>query len=194
MASPSLVTNTQVISLLSKRRFLVSWNENPELNIVSYNVYRSENQFDGFTLVGSVGLPSVQLVDTVPFTFGVNYFWKVQAVNSLAQTSDLVSTEAVSDISIGQFDEEPFKQTQVQSADFVINEIPGGLLNNSNLVYTTAQIFRAGTLQVFLNGVLQAPTVNYNENLNQQGFTMITPTPISADTLAVAYIKFSAGI
>lgn len=194
MAAPSLVTNTQVVNLLSRRRYLVSWNMNPELDILSYNIFRSENQFDGFTSVGSVGTPSVQFVDTVPFTFGVNYFWKVQAVNSTSQTSDLVSTEAVSDITIGQFDEEPFKQTQVQSADFVINEVPAGVINGINTAYATAFIFRAGTLQVFLNGVLQTPGVHYTEDTDQLGFTMITPIPVGTDTLLVNYTKFSAGM
>lgn len=191
MAAPQTVGNIQVISLLNKRRFLVSWNQNPEIDILSYNIFRSENEFDGFAKVGSVGLPSVQFVDTVPFTFGINYYWKVTAVNSTSQESDLSSTESISDITIGQFDEEPFRQTEVQKADFVFNEEPSGLKNGTNLVYATASAFRTGTLQVFLNGLLQDPDVDYVENGSQTGFSFILPlVPISTDTLLVNYLKF----
>lgn len=191
MAQPSLVTNTQVVNLLSKRRYIVQWNQSPELDIVSYNVYRSENQFAGYSKIVSVGIPSTQFLDTVPFTFGVNFFWKVTAVNSGSLESDLSSSEAVSDISIGQFDEEPFKQVEVQKTDLIFNEVPGGAKNGVNLVFTTAFPYRAGTLQVYLNGLLQAPGEDYNETGNQTSFTFILPTvPINTDTLTVNYVKF----
>lgn len=191
MATPQTVSSTQVVSLLNKRRFLVQWATNPEVDIASYNIYRSENQFDGFLKVGSVGLPSTQFIDTVPFTFGVNFFWKVSAVNSSSEESDISDTEAVADISIGQFDEEPFKQVTVQKTDLVFNELAGGVKNGVNLVFITANLFREGTLQVFLNGQLQAPTVDFVEGTNLNSFTFVLPTvPISTDLLSVNYIKF----
>lgn len=192
MAAPQTVSNIQVVSLLSQRRFLIQWADNPETDIASYSIFRSENQFDGYTKVGSVGLPSTQFVDTVPFTFGVNYFWKVTAVNDSSQESDLSSTEAVSDITIGQFDEEPFKQVTVQKADLVFSETPSGLLNGSNVTYTTAFPFRAGTLQLLKNGLMEVPNGSNPDFIELSTGTGLTVAiaPLNTDTLRVNYVKY----
>lgn len=192
MAQPTLVRDTTVVSLLSRRQFLVQWLQSPETDILFYNIYRSENQFSGFSLVGQVAIPSTQFVDTVPFTFGVNFYWKVTAINNADQESDIDSTESVSDITIGQFDEEPFKQVNVQAQDFVYNETPGGPLNGSNVVFTTVKVFRAGTLQVFWNGVLIDKS-SFTENITtHKSFTLIGIVPVPTDTLTVTYIKLEA--
>lgn len=194
MATPQTVGNIQVANLLNKRKFLVSWNTNPELDITSYNIYRSENQFSGYVKVGSVGLPSTQFVDIVPFTFGVNFFWKVTAVNLASQESDILDTQAVSDITIGQFDEEPFKQVELQRTDLVFGEIPTGLVNSANVTYTTLFPFRVGTLQYIRNGLVQiqtGPNPDFTESTSQMGFTVAVPPVSITDTIMVNYIKYT---
>lgn len=192
MAQPSVVNNLQVVSLLSQRRYIVQWSNSPETDVVSYKVFRSENQFDGYTQVGTVAVPGNQLLDTVPFTFGVNYFWKVTAVNSGAEESNISDTQAVSDISIGQFDEEPFKQVTVQKTDLVFDEIPGGLQNSSNVTFTTLFPFRAGTLEWKVNGLAQTqsgPNPDFRELRSQMGMT-VALAPASTDTLRANYVRF----
>lgn len=66
-----------------------------------------------------------------------------------------------------------------------INETPTGLVNSSNTVYDTAETFIAGSLQVFLNGQLQALTIDYAET-DTNTFTMVT-APLTDDTLRVTY-------
>lgn len=188
---PSNVRDVQVISLLSQRRFLVQWQDNPETDITSYNIYRSEDQSVGYVLVGSVGIPSTQFIDTVPFTFGVNWFWKVTAINSSGQ-SDIDSSEPVTDTTVGRFDEEPFKQVQVQKTDLIFNETPMGLLDALNLTFTTLFPFRSGTLQLLENGLMQTQTgsdPDYIEFMNGTGFTVAAALTNTA-TIRVNYVKF----
>lgn len=66
-----------------------------------------------------------------------------------------------------------------------VNETPTGLVNGSNQAYDTAEPYIAGTLQVFLNGQLQALTINYTET-DSNTFTMVT-APLTDDTLRVTY-------
>lgn len=192
MAQPSVVNNIQVVSLLSQRRYIVQWSNSAETDVVSYKVFRSENQFDGYTQVGTVAVPGNQLLDTVPFTFGVNYYWKVTAVNSGTEESDISATQAVSDISIGNFDEEPFKQVTVQKTDLVFDEIPGGLQNSSNVTFTTLFPFRAGTLELEINGLGQTRSgsnPDFRELNSLMGLT-VALAPGSTDTVRINYVRF----
>lgn len=188
MASPSVVTNLQVVSLLSNRQFIVSWNQNPELNIASYNIYRSEAQFDGFGVVGAVSKLSTQFIDTVPFTFGINFFWKVTAVDSLGNESDLNNSSSVSDISIGAFDDEPFKQVIVQKQDLIFYEQPLGLLNGANTTFTTIFPFRHGTLQLIRDHEMEIPG-DFTEFMSGSGFT-VSSAPAVTESFLVNYVKF----
>lgn len=190
MAQPSVTSNIQVVNLLSKRRYLIQWSANPEIDILSYNIYRSENQLSGYAKVGSVGLPSTQFIDTVPFTFGVNFFWKVTAVNSSNQESDITSTEAVSDITIGQFDEEPFKQVMVQKNDLIFNEVPIGAKDGVNVVYATLFPCIPATLQFIREGSWQVPTVDFDALPDGSGLSVITSAPLSTESLLVNYVKY----
>lgn len=61
------------------------------------------------------------------------------------------------------------------------NEVPTGLINSSNTVYTTANTFRSGTTRVHLNGIRQRPTTHYTESAGN------TITFVSAPTTG-AYI------
>jgi hypothetical protein len=199
---PSIIQNIQVVNLLNNRRYLIQWEQSPESTVVSYNVYRSESQFAGFALVNStpnlVGAFNPQYIDTVPFTFGVNFYWKVTAVDNLGNESDLSSTPAVSDVTIGQFDEEPFKQVLVQKEDLIYDEIPMGLQNGTNTTYTTLYPFRAGSLQFIRNGIIQTetgPNPNYIEffitinGVQSSGFTVSIPG-LTTDVLRINYTKY----
>lgn len=60
----------------------------------------------------------------------------------------------------------------------IINEEPSGLRNCSNVDYTTALEFLPGTLEVWLGSAKLTPAKDYTENINFQGFHLITTSGI----------------
>lgn len=74
---------------------------------------------------------------------------------------------------------------------FVRNEVPSGLVNGSNVNYTTASAYTSGSLQVYLNGQrLKGGGEDYTEVAG--GFTMVVP-PVTGDILLVDY-AFNSGL
>lgn len=72
------------------------------------------------------------------------------------------------------------------SGNFVVSETPAGAINGSNTSFTTGNAPVAGTVQVFLNGLLQTVTDDYTIS----GSTITYATaPIAGDVLRVTYIK-----
>lgn len=71
------------------------------------------------------------------------------------------------------------------SGVLTFNETPGGLINGSNLAFTSANAYVAGKLCVFLNGVRQRKAQDYNET-GTTTFSFINP-PMSGDTLSIDY-------
>ncbi|HXB12017.1 MAG TPA: hypothetical protein VNZ45_08540, partial [Bacteroidia bacterium] len=72
--------------------------------------------------------------------------------------------------------------------DLVNGEIPSGVLNGINTLFTTTFPFRNNTLSVYLNGNKLILGVNYTVSIPQQ-FILVT-APVSTDLLRVDYIKF----
>lgn len=74
---------------------------------------------------------------------------------------------------------------QTSSGSFVIGETPSGLINGSNVQFTTAQSFVPETVQVFVNGVSQTLTVDYVTT----GTTtiLLSVSPIVGDYIRVNY-------
>lgn len=72
------------------------------------------------------------------------------------------------------------------SGNFSINETPAGTINGSNTSFTTGNAPVSGTVQVFLNGLLQ--TVNDDYTISGSTITYAT-APIAGDVLRVTYIK-----
>jgi len=67
----------------------------------------------------------------------------------------------------------------VQDEDLIFHEIPTGLINSSNTTYTLADIPLDGTVQVFLNGLLQAPGSGLDYEVN----------PVSGQTQTIVFAK-----
>lgn len=71
------------------------------------------------------------------------------------------------------------------NTSIVDNEVPGGLVNGSNTVYTVASPYRTGTLKVYKNGIrLKGGGADYTAT--STGFTMIT-APASGAVMLVDY-------
>lgn len=81
--------------------------------------------------------------------------------------------------------------TGLTETDFVINEIPSGLINSSNVTYTLANTPEAGTEQVFLNGLLQAPGSGLDYTISGGTITFVKAPHTNSD-LYVTYIKQQA--
>jgi len=64
-------------------------------------------------------------------------------------------------------------------------ETPGGAVNGSNTVFTTANPYRL--LAVYLNGLRQRPSADYSES-SAQSFTFLT-APLSGDTISIDYVQ-----
>lgn len=80
----------------------------------------------------------------------------------------------------------------------IINEIPGGAINCSNLVFTIANEAIAGTISPTLDGRVLTPGLDFIEAVDKLGFTiLIDPNnsnrlnspPTSSEDLLVSYSK-----
>ena len=72
------------------------------------------------------------------------------------------------------------------SGKMVYNEVPGGLINGSNTVFTTAFIFVAGSTEIYINGIRQTLNVHYTEGSGQ--ITIVDP-PQVGDTVQIDYFS-----
>jgi len=186
---PSVVSNVSVENLLAGRRFLIEWDLNsPEEVVTVYEIWRSTQEYQGFEKVGQVASPTYQFIDKVPYTFGVIFFYKVLAVDNTGYKSNIQQSNAVSDQTFDDFEEKPFRATTLQYDALVVSEVPGGLVNGTNTVFTTANLFRFGSLQVFIDGVNRLPTTDFNENPDQMSFTFTAP-PAANSNIVINYLK-----
>lgn len=189
MATPTTVRNVVVTNLLSGFRFLVEWTLNSDSEgVTAYKVFRSPNQDAGFSLIQTVQSPGTQFIDKVPFTYGAVFYYKVVAVSASGMSSDITLAPAVTDITFDEFEEKPFRSTDVRFDSFIVGETPIGLLNGSNVLYTTSNYFRTSTLAVYYDGLRLARNVGFTEGADQKSFTM-TAAPVSGHLLRTDYIS-----
>jgi hypothetical protein len=69
----------------------------------------------------------------------------------------------------------------------IINEVPNGLINGSNVTFTTDFNFTSGTVQLFLNGTLQKIIDDYQVIGNDT--ILLNTSPIAGENLLINYIK-----
>lgn len=187
MAQPNPIIYLKVLNLLVYNRFYLSW-ESLDSDIVSFNIYRSNSPTGGFEKIATVPSSQKEYVDQVPFNFQIVYYYKVTQVNSNGEESSLDDALAVSDKTFTSWDETPFIKYPVDSS-YVFNQPVIGNKDGVNKIFRTVDIFKAGSLCVYLNGVRQTSNVDYEEGNDQQSFTFLTIVPISQDDIVVDYIK-----
>jgi hypothetical protein len=188
-AGPAVVQGIRSTNLLANRGFIIQWAANVEPNIFVYRVYRSSSPTDNssFYMIGTTPANVTSFVDNVPYTFGITWYYKVTALDTGNNESALNLTSPVQDMSFSQFVEQPFPTT-VEVNDLVNDEIPSGVLDGSNTLFTTSYPFKGSTLSVYLNGVKLMNGVDFTLNIPQQ-FTLVEG-PLSTDFLRVSYLKF----
>lgn len=78
-------------------------------------------------------------------------------------------------------------QNAIGTNVFVINEVPNGVLNGTNTIFTTDFNFIPESVEVYVNGVKQKIIEDYNTS----GTNTITLTfsPSSAEYILLNYIK-----
>lgn len=188
-SGPATVMGLRSTNLLANRGFLIEWAANVEPNIFVYRVYRSSSPTDdsSFQVIATTPANVTSYVDNVPFTFGITWYYKVTALDTGNNESALELTSPVQDMSFHSFEEQPFP-TQVNTPSIVNGEIPSGLLNNSNTLFTTSFPYRNGTLSIYKNGDRLNLLLDYTLSIPQQFVLLVAPAP--SDKLRVDYIKF----
>lgn len=187
--APSLVRDVHVENLLAGRRMLIEWTLNSIAeSVTAYEIWRSTQEYQGFEKISEVASPTYQFIDKVPYTFGIVYFYKVIARDNTGLKSDLSQSNPVQDSTFDDFEERPFRATDVSYDSFAIGEVPSGIKNSVNTNFTTASYFRFNTVQVFVNGVALVRGVGFTESADQKTLVLVTP-PAPATTLTVSYLK-----
>jgi hypothetical protein len=74
------------------------------------------------------------------------------------------------------------------TSNFVFHETPSGSVNGSNTAFTLANTPTAGTVQVFLNGILQEPGSGNDYTISGATITYLT-APATGDKIRVHYMK-----
>lgn len=73
-------------------------------------------------------------------------------------------------------------------SNFVVNEVPSGLINGVNTTFTLASTPTAGTEMVFLNGLLQESGSGNDYTISGNTITMLA-APLSGEKIRVSYRK-----
>lgn len=68
--------------------------------------------------------------------------------------------------------------------DFIFHEIPTGSINSTNTDYTLANTPLVGTVQIFLNGLLQAPGSGLDYTISGTGITFTKAPRTNSDLYA----------
>jgi hypothetical protein len=78
----------------------------------------------------------------------------------------------------------------VKPANYIVNEVPTGTLNGSNLIFTLANTPVVGKEQIFLNGLLQRPGASFDYVMSGATVTFNAGlAPGTTDSLIATYIK-----
>lgn len=113
-------------------------------------------------------------------------------ISQLNELTTVLSTDLLAVVNSGETKKVTkanlLKETQ-EIADFVDSEIPAGLLNSSNTVYTTAFNFTAGSTHVYFNGLRL--TRGAGKDYTETGLNQITLSipPHSEDSILIDYRK-----
>jgi flagellar hook protein FlgE len=74
------------------------------------------------------------------------------------------------------------------AANFVHNEVPSGTVDGANAAFTLANTPTVGSVQVFLNGLLQKPGVGKDYTVSAATITFVA-APLTGDLILAHYMK-----
>jgi hypothetical protein len=81
----------------------------------------------------------------------------------------------------------PISATDLSQIAQVWGETPTGMINGSNQNYTTAHVYLAGLLAVYLNGIRQQRTNDYSET-GSTSFQFVN-APLLGDSITIDYVE-----
>ena len=76
----------------------------------------------------------------------------------------------------------------VMESDVICNEVPSGDVDGTNTTFTLANTPATGTVEVYLNGLLQAPGTGKDYTISGNTITF-TEAPEPGDIILVSYIR-----
>ena len=79
-------------------------------------------------------------------------------------------------------------QAIIVASEIITNEIPIGLINSLNTTYELLNIPIDGTVEIYLNGLLQAPGVGLDYTISGKDI-VFTKAPRNNSDLLVSYAK-----
>ncbi len=91
------------------------------------------------------------------------------------------------DVTIGNTGITTVATTRARKLDYVGSETLGGTPNGALANFTLANTPAAGTLAVFINGILQKPTTDYT--ISGSTVTFVTVFPATGDWVSANYMK-----
>ena len=199
MSVPSPVKNIVVTNQYVDRRMQIVWDLNFDSDVpLYYNVYRSENQYTGFILVGATNDNITNsFLDILPYSIDKNYFYKVTCVNSEGE-SDINATQAVSDFNYLTFYQSPnnldFRAGLIR---WQTGETPTGVIDGLNNSFYVSGRIKPLSLEVYKKplgypGYLRLGPLDFKV-LTANSFTITTnptATLTVGEALIVNYIWF----
>ena len=187
----------------------ISWNANPEPDMLSYRLYRSVNGSGAFQLIQTLMHPQTQTVDRNGITPGSLYAFRLAAVDSAGNQSLFSDTVAVGVPQIN------WTLTQITTAETTVVAL-SNIINDPDNALANLQLFFSGQNHVIVsrsgNNLLLVPTpfsytgpagfslrvedpagfwdyenipLNITQPVNQP--PVITSTPVTNATVTVAY-------
>ena len=200
MSLPTVVTQIVVNNQFTDRRMLITWQFNGAGDsVLYYNVYRSENQFSGFTLIAATNDPLTNsYLDTLPYAIDKTWFYKVTAINAFGE-SDITSTQAVTDFNYLTFYQAPndldFRAGLIRWVD---GEIPTGTINGASNRFSVSGRIKPNSLQVYIKpigypGYFRLATSDYRV-LTANAFSLTTTPTISLSITGTYTITLSDAI
>lgn len=136
---------------------------------------------DDFTLAASPVTNSVNLYKNGIRLKGGGADYTLSGLNIAMVTPPATGTVLLADYLVNVVD------FAIGLNNFILSEIPAGLVNSSNATYTTAATYIAGTLQVYINGLLQARATHYAETTPASGIFTMGDAPTTGDNIIVSY-------
>lgn len=79
--------------------------------------------------------------------------------------------------------------TILKQASYVANETLTGTIDGANKIFTLANTPVAGTLEVFINGLLLKPTTDYTLSGTTVTLTAAVSAPVTGDWISSRYLK-----
>ncbi len=129
------------------RKIALNWQASKSSDVIKYNIYRSTNAKNGFSLLKTVGAKTLTYEDFVNED-GKVYFYKVSSIDNDGLESNL-NVNAVMGITLGKLKKPIMTLAQIQGEKAILNWLAGDNRAASYTVYKTIKegLFKSKTVK-----------------------------------------------